>query len=113
MIKRTYFIEEMKQNELASKKQEKVYKILIHTKNSLIWASSVFISPFTSLVCIPVGIARSRATINIWVVTAGIKKYESINQFVSIDNVLKEYKEMKEEIKNFDNIKWIFIVLNV
>ena len=36
MIKRTYFIEEIKQNELASKKQEKVYKILIHTKNLLI-----------------------------------------------------------------------------
>ena len=34
----------------------------------------------------------------------------SHNEFVSIDNVLKEYNKMKEEIKNSSNIKLIYIV---
>ena len=35
------------------------------------------------------------------------------DEVVSIDNVLKEYNKMKQEIQNSNNIKWIFIVLNV
>ena len=36
----------------------------------------------------------------------------SHDKLVSIDNMLKEYGEMKQEIKNF-KIEWIFIVSNV
>ena len=32
---------------------------------------------------------------------------------MSVNNVLKEYDDMKEEIKISDNIKWIFFILNV
>ena len=35
------------------------------------------------------------------------------DEVVSIDNVLKEYNKMKQEIQNSNNIKWIFIVLNI
>ena len=37
----------------------------------------------------------------------------SDNEFIVINNVLKEYDDMKEEIENPSNVKWIFIVLNV
>ena len=57
---RDYFIEEIKQNELISKKHKKVFKILYYTKHLLILAFTVTgcvsISAFTSLVAIPVGI---------------------------------------------------------
>ena len=32
---------------------------------------------------------------------------------ISIHNMLKEYDKIKEEIKNSNNVKWIFIVLNL
>ena len=55
-----YFIEEIKQNELISKKHKKVSEILYYTKHLLILAFTVTgcvsISAFTSLVAIPVGI---------------------------------------------------------
>ena len=35
------------------------------------------------------------------------------DEFVSINNVLNEYEDMKKEIKISNNIKWIFIVSNV
>ena len=35
------------------------------------------------------------------------------DEFVSIHNVLKEYDEMKEKIRNPNNIKCILTVLNV
>ena len=38
------------------------------------------ISAFTSLICVPLGIAISAAEIKILAITAGIKKYESIRK---------------------------------
>ena len=37
----------------------------------------------------------------------------SHDEFVSIDNVLKEHDGIQEKIKKSNNIKWIFIALNV
>ena len=55
-----YFIEEIKQNELISKKHKKVSEILYYTKHLLILAFTatgcVSISAFAPLVAIPVGI---------------------------------------------------------
>ena len=90
----------------------------------------VSISLFASLVGIPIGIAISGAGLNICGITAGIKKYRSIiknkrkkhdkklytievlifkafidshishNEFVLVNNVLREHDDMKESIKN-------------
>ena len=35
------------------------------------------------------------------------------DEFVSINNVLDEYEDMKKKIEISNNIKWIFIVSNV
>ena len=60
---RYYFIEEIKQNELISKKHKNVYRILNHTEHLLVLASvvtgCVLISVLASLVEIPVFIASS------------------------------------------------------
>ena len=34
------------------------------------------------------------------------------DEFFSLDNVLEEYDDMKEEIRNSSHVKWIFIALN-
>ena len=64
---RNYFTEEIKQNELISKKHKKICKILNCTKNLVILACTVngcvSISAFASLVGIPVDIASSAAAI--------------------------------------------------
>ena len=75
-------IEEVKQNELISKKHKKVGKILNYTEHLLILAStatgSVPISAFASLVGISVGIASSAEGIKICAITAVIKTCKSI-----------------------------------
>ena len=38
--------------------------------------------------------------------------YVSHAEFVSVNNLFKEYDKIKKEIKNFNNIKRIYIVLN-
>ena len=87
---------------------------------------------FLFLYGIPVGIASSAITIKGSAITARIKKYKSLikekkkkskivclaktkfsttevlisiisDEFVSVNNVLKGYDDMKAEIKNFDN----------
>ena len=90
----------------------------------------VSIFDFASLVGIPIGIASSTIGLKICVITAGIKKYKSIikkkkkselnsievliskalidsnisyNEFVLINNVLNEFYDIKEEIKNSNN----------
>ena len=100
----------------------------------------VSISALASLVGIPIGISSSAATLNVCVISTGIKRYKSItkknknkhnkrlllaktklttievliskalsnsniscDEFVSIDNVLIDYDEMKKEIKNSNN----------
>ena len=79
---RNHFIQEIKQNELISKKHKKVCKILNYTQHLLILAcivtGCISISSLASLVGIPVSIASSALTIKISVITAGINKYNSI-----------------------------------
>ena len=90
----------------------------------------VSISAFGSLVCVPVGITSSAKGINICAIIAGVKKYKPIikkkrkkydklvllgkdklnkslidsfvshEEFVSVNNVLREYNEMKNVMKN-------------
>ena len=140
---RNYFTEEIKQNELISKKNKKICKILNYMKNLVIFASivngCVSISAFASLVGILVDIASSAAAIKICVITKWIKKYKPIikkgkkhdkivflakttlntiefliskalidssithDEFVSVNNVLKEYDDMQGEINNSNN----------
>ena len=137
---RNYFLEEIEQNELMSRKHKKVCTTLNYIEHFLILASTitgcVSISAFASLIGIPIGITSSAIGLKICAITAGIKKYKSIikkkkkkhdkivllaksklnsievliskalidsnishHEFVLINNVLKEYDDMKE-IKN-------------
>ena len=60
---RDYLIEEMKQNELISKKHKKVCKVLNYVEHLVILVStvtgSISISAFASLVGMPIGTANS------------------------------------------------------
>ena len=60
---RKFFIEEVKQNELTSKKHKKVFGVLNYVEHLLVLVSTVTgcisISVFASLVGIPVDIASS------------------------------------------------------
>ena len=137
---RNYLIEEIKQNELMSRKRKKVCTTLNYFEHVLILASTIIgcisISAFASLTGIPIGITSSAIGLKICVITARIKKYKLmikknkkkqdkivllaksklnsmelliskalINSVVSHDetvltiNVLKEYDQMKKEIK--------------
>ena len=73
-----YFVEEIKQNELISKKYKMFFKILNYTEHLLILASTatgcISIFSLVSLVSISVGIASSLITI--FVKTAGIKTFK-------------------------------------
>ena len=134
--KRNYLIEEIKQNELMSKRHKKLCTTLNYIEHFLILASTITgcasISSFASLVVIPIGNTSSAIGLKICAITTGIKKYKSIikkNQkkhdkiallaksklnimevliskslidLVIINNVLKEYSEIKEEIKNLN-----------
>ena len=131
---RNYFIEEIKQNKLISRKHKKFCKILNYT-------GCVSISGLLSLVGIQVGIASFSIIISISaVITTGIKKTKSIikemkkkldkivllantkfnttkfliskvlidlvichDEFALVNNVLKKYNGIKEEIKNSSN----------
>ena len=77
-----YFIEEIKQSELISKKHKNVCKILNYIEHLLILAfiatGCVSISGFPSLVGIPAGIASFLKGIKICVIKAAIKMYKSI-----------------------------------
>ena len=79
---RNYFIEEIKQNELISKKHKKICRIWNYIRHLLILAFTdtgrVSVSAFTFLTGMPVGSASSATAIKICVITAGIKKYKSI-----------------------------------
>ena len=109
---RNCLIEEKNPNELMSKKHKKVSATLNYIEHFLILVSTitgcVSISSFASLNGIPIGITSSAIGLKICAITAGIKKYESIikkknishDEFVLINIVLKEYNEMKKEIKN-------------
>ena len=77
-----YFIEEINQNKLMSKKHKIVYGVLNYTENLLILVSTVTgrvsISYFVFLVGIPVATSSSAAELKIYLITLGIKKYKSI-----------------------------------
>ena len=79
---RNYFLQEVKQNELMSKKDKKVCTTLNYIEHFLILASTIagyiLISTFASLIGIPIGIASSAIGLKIYAITAGIKTYKSI-----------------------------------
>ena len=138
---RNYFLEEIEQNKLVSRKQEKVCTTLNYIEHFLTLVFTVTgcvsISAFASLLVIPTWITNSAKTLKTCAMAAGIKKYKSIikkkkkkynkiislaksklnsievlfskaliewnisnDEFVSINNVLKENGNMKEEIKS-------------
>ena len=127
-----------------SMNHKNVCRLLNYIDHSLIAISTITgcasISAFVSLIGIPMGSTSSAIGLNICVITAGIKKYKSINkkkenkhdkivflaksklinieiviskasmdsniiydEFVLMNNLLKEVYDMKEEIKNFNN----------
>ena len=104
---RNYFLKETEQNKLMRKKQKKVYTTLNYIEQFLILASTVtwFISfsASASFLGIHIGIRSFAIGLNICAITAGIKKYKPItshDEFVLKNNMLKEYDDIKEEIKN-------------
>ena len=136
---RNYLMEVINLNELMSKKHKKVCRVLNYTDHLLVVISTitgcVSIFAFASLVGIPIGITSCAIGLKICVITAGIRKYRSINkrkkhdkivllaksklnsteiliskalidsnishdEFALVNNVLKEFYDMKEEIKN-------------
>ena len=79
---RNYLIEEIVRNELMSKKHKKVRVTPNYIEHFFILASTlnvyVFISFFSSLVGIKIGITSSTIGVKICAITARIKKYKSI-----------------------------------
>ena len=79
---RNYLIKEINENELMSKKHQKIYRDLIYVEHLLILFSTVTgcisISSFASSVSIPGGITSFTIELKIYVIAAGIKKYKSI-----------------------------------
>ena len=111
-----------------SEKHKKTWKYLHYVQHLLILASTVTdfvsISVFDSLVCVPVGFTSSSVGLKICATTAGVKNFKSIikkydeivllgkiklntinsyishDELVSVNNVLREYNDMKEKIIN-------------
>ena len=81
---RNYFLKEIEQNELMSKKHKKVCANLNYIEHCLILASTITgcisVSAFESLLGIPIGIRSSAIGLKICAITAGIKKYKSISK---------------------------------
>ena len=79
---RNYLIEEIKQNELMSKKHKKVCTTLNYIEHFLILALTitgcVSISAFASLIGILIGITSSTIELKSCTITVGVKKYKSI-----------------------------------
>ena len=112
---RNYLTEEINRNEMMIKKHKKICTTLSYIERFLILASTntgyVSISAFASLIGISIRIRSSAIGLKTFAVTAVIKKYKSmiekkkkkhdkivssskseLNEFVSINNVLKEYE---------------------
>ena len=79
---RNYILEEIKQNELMSRKREKVCVTLNYIEHFLTLASAVTgcisLSAFSSLLGILIGITSSAIGLKMCAIAAGIKKYKSI-----------------------------------
>ena len=75
-----FFLKEIVQNELMSKKHRKVCTTLHYIEHFLILASTITecISILYFLLSIPVGTTSSRIVLNFFAITAGIKKYKSV-----------------------------------
>ena len=77
-----YLIEKINENELMSKKHEKVYVVLNYIENLLVLISTVsgcvFICNFAPLVGFPIGIPNSAIGLKTCVIPAEIKRYKSI-----------------------------------
>ena len=75
---RSYFLKEIEQNKLMSKKREKVCTTLNYIEYFFISASTIngciSISVFASLLGIPIGSKSSAIGLKICAITAGIKK---------------------------------------
>ena len=69
----------LEKNELMSKKYKKICTSLNYIEHFLILISTItvciWISSFTSLVGIPIGVTSSAIGLKICAITAGIKKY--------------------------------------
>ena len=78
---RNYFLEEIKQNELMSRKHKNVCTTLNYIEHFLILASTIdgciSISAFSSLTSIPIVITSSAIWLKICAIAAGLKKYKS------------------------------------
>ena len=78
---RNYLVEEIKRNELISQKHRKVCTTRNYIEYFILCATitgCISISPFASLVWIPMGIMSSAIWLNICAITAAIKKQKSI-----------------------------------
>ena len=77
-----YFIKEINQNELMSKKHKNVCAALNYIEQFLNLASAftgcISISVFRSSLGIFIGVTSSAVGVNICAITPGIKKYQSI-----------------------------------
>ena len=95
--KKNYFTEEIRQNELMSKKYKKVCTTVNYIEHFLILASTITgyisISTFVSLVGILLGITSSAVGLKICKITSGLKK--SIMQY----NLIIKKKKRRKKIK--------------
>ena len=91
--KRNYFVEEIKQNELISKKQKKVCKTSNYIGHFLILAlvvtRCVSVSALATFLVVLIGITSSGIGLKICAITAGIRKYKPI---------IKKKKKKHDEI---------------
>ena len=152
---RNFFLEEIKQTEVMSRKYKKVCTILNYIEDFHILAFTITgcisISSSISLIGILIGITSFAIGLKTCAITARIKKYKSIikkekkkndkiillaksklngvdaliskvlidsnishNEFVLINNFLKGYDEMKEEIKKLMSSKiLVYLYINV
>ena len=82
MKQKNYFLEEIKQNELMSKKHKKACTALNYVEHYLILASAITgcisISSLASLLGVPIGIKSSTIGLKNCAITAWIKKYKSV-----------------------------------
>ena len=79
---RNYFIKEINQNELMSKKHKNVCATLNYIEQFLNLASAftgcISISAFPSSLGVLIGVTSSAVGLNICAITSGIKKHQSI-----------------------------------
>ena len=113
---RNYFLEEIEQNELMSRKHKKVCTTLSYIKNFLILVSTITgcisiygFNFYKSIIKKKkkkhdkiVLLAKSKLnSIKVLISKTLINSSNSHDEFVLIDNVLNEYDDMTQKIRNF------------